>query len=294
MKRVRVYHYNAFSTERDKGNPAGVVFDGDGLSNQQMIEIAKKVGFNETAFVLKSDVADLRLKYFTPGHEMNLCGHATVASLFGLKSRGIMIQENVTVETNVGILPMQVKTNLDGSLMVTMKQAPPEFVLFEGSIDALASSTGLTRDDIDDNFPVIFGSTGTWTLLVPVKTLEAFPRMTPYNNLFPSVLEQMPRVSIHPFCLETYDPTVTMHARHFSSPFSGTVEDPVTGTASGVMGAYYKKYMQNHHTGQMNLIVEQGHEIGRNGLVFVSVSSDGHDVQISGTGVFVTEFEVEI
>lgn len=84
-----------------------------------------------------------------------------------------------------------------------------------------------------------------------------------------------------------------MHARHFSSPFSGTVEDPVTGTASGVMGAYYQKYIQ-HHLGDLDLVVEQGHEIGRDGYVFVHVDSEGNDIQISGTGVYVTQFDVGI
>ena len=44
----------------------------------------------------------------------------------------------------------------------------------------------------------------------------------------------MPKASIHPFCLETYDSDSDMHARHFSSPSSGTIADAVTGTASGV------------------------------------------------------------
>ena len=117
--------------------------------------------------------------------------------------------------------------------------------------------------------------------------------MTPHNGQFPNVLEQMPRTSVHPFCLETYDPKSDMHARHFSSPFSGTIEDPVTGTASGVMGAYYQKYIQ-HHSGDLDLVVKQGHEIGRDGYVFVSVGSNGSDIQVSGLGVYVTEFNVEI
>lgn len=43
---------------------------------------AFQVGFNETAFPMKSEVADLRIRFFTPGHEINLCGHATMATLF--------------------------------------------------------------------------------------------------------------------------------------------------------------------------------------------------------------------
>lgn len=293
MGNVRVYHYNAFSTEKDKGNPAGVVFDGHTLSEEQKIAVAKQVGFNETAFVLESDVADLRLQYFTPGHEVNLCGHATVASLFGLRSRKLISGEYLTVETNIGILPMRVTPTSDESFMVSMKQASPEFVEFQGSLDKLADSIGITREDIDENLPVVFGSTGIWTLLIPIKKLESFSKMTPHTEQFPSVLVQMPRMSVHPFCLETHDPKAHMHARHFSSPFSGTVEDPVTGTASGVIGAYYSKYIKSDCE-QVNLVVEQGHEIGRNGFVFVSVGSQGNEIQISGSGVYVTEYDIEI
>ncbi len=261
VTRVHVYHYNAFSLQPDKGNPAGVVFDAGTLTEGQMLEVAQKVGFNETVFVMESDVADLRLKYFTPGHEMDLCGHATVASLYGLQSRVCLSTENLTVETNAGILPMRVASTPNGSFIVSMKQAPPEFTPFRGSLDKLAASIGLRQKDLDENLPVVYGSTGIWTLLLPVRKLESFSRMIPNNKQFPSVLEQMPRTSIHPFCLDTYDPAAQMHVRHFSSPFSGTEEDPVTGTAAGVMGAYYVKYIHSSNS-SFNLVIEQGFEIG--------------------------------
>lgn len=72
MKKVRVYHYDAFSVISNKGNPAGVVLHADGLCAEDMQQIARQVGFNETSFVLKSDVASFRFRYFTPGHEMDL------------------------------------------------------------------------------------------------------------------------------------------------------------------------------------------------------------------------------
>ncbi|MGC5323847.1 hypothetical protein [Brevibacillus sp. SYSU BS000544] len=76
--------------------------------------------------------------------------------------------------------------------------------------------------------------------LIPAKKLDSFQRKKPDNALFPSVLGSMPKASVHPFCLETYDPNAQMHGRHFSSPFSGTVE--------------------------------QGQEIDRDGQVFVDVT----------------------
>ncbi len=64
MRSVEVFHYDAFSKEPHKGNPAGVVLDGDKLTEDQMQEIAFKVGFNETAFPVMSEAADLGIRFF--------------------------------------------------------------------------------------------------------------------------------------------------------------------------------------------------------------------------------------
>lgn len=63
MKSITVYHYDAFSKEPNKGNPAGVVLSGDQLTDAEMQEIAFKVGFNETAFPVASEAADLKIRF---------------------------------------------------------------------------------------------------------------------------------------------------------------------------------------------------------------------------------------
>lgn len=85
MKKTSVLHYDAFTDQPNKGNPAGIVLAGEIYTEIEMQKIAKEVGFNETAFVLASECADLKIRYFTPGHEVNLCGHATIATVFALK-----------------------------------------------------------------------------------------------------------------------------------------------------------------------------------------------------------------
>lgn len=296
MKSVKVYHYDAFSTTPGKGNPAGVVLSGDELSEKEMQQIALQVGFNETAFVVQSARADLKIRFFTPGHEMNLCGHATMATIYALKTQGILgNQKDLTIETRAGILPVKITDTANG-ITITMKQAKPEFLPFEGSREALAASLGLTLDDLVADLPVLYGSTGTWTLLVPIKKLEAFLKMKPQNNIFPAVLTEKPKTSVHPFCFETYDTEADMHARHFSSPYSGTVEDPVTGTASGVMGAFYATYIKKNFDKTLTLIIEQGQEVGKDGRVFVRVTKvpADYEVEILGTAVYVNEFELQV
>ena len=297
MKTITVYHYDAFSNKPNKGNPAGLVLEANDLTEIEMQEIATKVGFNETAFVLESNVADLRIRFFTPGQETDLCGHATIATIFVLKSKGLLNDKNnLEIETKAGILPIRVSLDLNNELCITMKQASPQFEDFNGSYEELANLIGLTMEDIDFNLPIQYGSTGVWTLLIPIKELSTFKKMTPNNKLFPSVLKEMPRASIHPFCMETYSFEVHMHGRHFSSPFSGTIEDPVTGTASGVMGAYYAKYIKNDIVTKLNLTIEQGHEIQKDGIVKVEVikNHETYDIEITGTAVYVKEFDVSI
>ncbi|WP_028392620.1 PhzF family phenazine biosynthesis protein [Bacillus cihuensis] len=295
MPKVKIRHIDAFSSIPEKGNPAGVVLNGEDYSEKQMLAIAAAVGFNETAFVVPSDIADFRIRYFTPGHEMNLCGHATMGTVYALRMDGILEKSNFTIETNAGVLPIQIREE-NNQLLITMQHAKPQFHSFSGSKSDLAASIGIRQEDLHSEYPIIYGSTGIWTLIIPIKQLSSFSKMTPNTEAFPKVLLEMPRVSVHPICFEVRDHENDMHARHFSSPYSGTIEDAITGTASGVMGAYYKKFVNKDISLPATLIVEQGHEINKDGRVYVHVNGEEEqlNISISGTAVFVKNIEIEI
>lgn len=294
---VTVHHYTAFSSQPGMGNPAGVVFGADALSDAQMQRVAHAVAFNETTFVQSSRVADLRLRYFTPGYEMDLCGHGTVATLYALSMRGafdgcgLPVPVSLAVETAAAILPMRISVTA-GRPTVHMSQTLARFEPCTAPSAEIAALLGITPDDLDPALPIMYGSTGVWTLLIPVRSLAAMRRMTPATERVPAVLRDRPRVSLHPFCLETIDPAAQMHGRHFSSPYAGTVEDPVTGTACGVMGAYYAEVIT--HADHLSVVVEQGQEVGRDGRVQVEVTrgARGIEVEIAGTAAYVEQFRV--
>lgn len=299
MKTINVFHYDAFTNKPNKGNPAGIVLEADGLTEEEMQIIAEKVGYNETTFVLSSEVGDIRMRYFTPGFEMDLCGHGTVGTIYALREKGLLEEKsNLMIETKAGILPIQIGVKENGETFIKMRQAAPQFKEFTGSKEELAHSIGLEVNDLDVSLPIVYGSTGNWTVIVPIKNLDACERMKPNNEMFPSVLKEIPNASIHPICLDTYDELARMHGRHFSSAYAGTIEDPVTGTASGVMGAYYAMYLEKDFDHEMELIVEQGQEIHKDGRVTVYVTKVEGDanlqIDIAGTAVYVKEFEVSI
>ncbi|MCJ8008658.1 PhzF family phenazine biosynthesis isomerase [Lederbergia wuyishanensis] len=295
MQKVYVKHIDAFSSIPGKGNPAGVVLDGNHYTEEEMLAIAAAVGFNETSFVVSSEIADFRIRYFTPGHEMNLCGHATMGTVYALRMNGLLKQSNITIETKAGVLPTHIHEE-NNKLLITMQHAKPQFQTFSGSKSELAAAIGLTEEDLHSKYPIVYGYTGIWTLIVPVKELASFKKMVPATEDFPSVLYEMPKASVHPICFEVLGEGNDMHARHFSSPFSGTIEDAVTGTASGVMGAYYKTFVNENISLPTTFIVEQGHEMEKDGLVYVHVNGEhgNLDISISGTAVYVKDIEVEI
>ncbi|WP_331463166.1 PhzF family phenazine biosynthesis isomerase [Konateibacter massiliensis] len=82
MKKYRVYQVDSFTRQRFHGNPAGVVSNADGLTEDQMQRIARELNNSETAFIFSpnSDDHDVEVRFFTPTTEVPLCGHATIAA----------------------------------------------------------------------------------------------------------------------------------------------------------------------------------------------------------------------
>lgn len=286
MKRVEVLHYDVFTMTPRKGNPAGVVLNGDALSAAQMQSIAAQTGFTETTFVCHLNRPVPRLRYFSPEAEMNLCGHGTIAAWTALQEREPSVELGQVIETKVGHLTIETVRTRKGT-QVRMRQEKAQFLPFDGDLAPVLESIGLQHQHLDERFPVMYGSTGNWTLLIPIKRLEDFLGMRPHNKRFASVLTQIPEASIHPICLETYMPEADMHGRHFSATQSGTQEDPVTGTASGVMGAYHVTYIDPLFDGKRTIYIEQGQEIGRDGLVEVTANRQNQDWEVMITGTCV-------
>jgi PhzF family phenazine biosynthesis protein len=223
---------------------------------------------------------------------MNLCGHATVAAISALIERkGEIGSIKWIVETLAGIIDVEYNSENEE---VTMTQVDAEFAEFTGNKEELMKTLDLSEKDLDDRYPIMYGNTGTWTLIVPIKSLNSFHKMHPHNSDFPKVLKENPHSSIHPITLETFNKNNHMHGRHFSSCYSGTIEDPVTGTASGVMSAYYIKYIEP--ISAIEILIEQGQEIGKDGLVYAWAEkyNNGIKVRIAGTAVKVKQFEITI
>src|SRR6476619_3627785 len=79
---------DAFTDRPLGGNPCAIVFDADTLDAATMLAIAREMNLSETSFVVRSSVADVGARYFTPAEEIPMAGHPTIATIFALAETG--------------------------------------------------------------------------------------------------------------------------------------------------------------------------------------------------------------
>lgn len=269
MDRRRACLVDAFTTEPLTGNAAGVVPDADGLTDSQRQAIARELAASETAFLSESAEADRRIRYFTPTQEVELCGHATIASHALLAADGTIDAGNHSLETNVGVLDIEVTE--EG--VVWMSQSRPEVETVELSYDRVADALGIdpaTLRDIGADLPIARATTGLPFLMIPVNFLEALSSIQPDLQAIESLTEEYETTGIYAFTFDTLEADSTLHGRMFA-PGAGVNEDPVTGTASGACGAYLDRYEAFEELPD-DLRFEQGHFVDRGGIVHVDVS----------------------
>ncbi len=289
MPEYQVKIIDAFTTRPYTGNPCGVITRADGLSDEQMQQIARELNASETAFVFPSRRAKFRVRFFTPAKEIPLAGHPTIATMHALVEEGRIDLSGgpvrVTQELNIGLLPVDIDLDEARNIRVVMTQARPEFGR-RLDRNVIAEALGIAPSDICSDSPVQVVSTGTPQAMVPVRSLEVLRRLRPNFQHLGDLEEVGHYFSTHVFCLEAFEPGHRAHARHFAAS-AGIAEDPVTGSAAGAMAAYLWKYGLVR---ERRYMVEQGHLMGRPGVVTVEVDGDGDEptgVRIAGTAVTV-------
>ncbi|MEF8825591.1 MAG: PhzF family phenazine biosynthesis protein [Halapricum sp.] len=285
MDTRKAFLVDAFTDEPTSGNPAGVLPDGDGLDADQMGAIANELGASETAFVRESDVADRQLRYFTPETEVDLCGHATIASHALLYERDTIDAGQHTVETNAGILDISIAE--DG--LVWMTQNDPTVTELDIDVDRVADALGVDTESITAvGLPIARTTTGLPFLAVPIEYFSDLAAMDPDMRAIAALSEEQDVTGVYAFTFDTLEGDSTLHGRMFA-PDAGVEEDPVTGTASGAVGAYLDRLGALEETAAMTF--EQGHFLDRPGTVSVSI---GAEVKVGGRAVTTLEGTVVV
>ncbi|MBI5014150.1 MAG: PhzF family phenazine biosynthesis isomerase [Deltaproteobacteria bacterium] len=273
MVRRPAYKVDAFTRVPLQGNPAGVLPMARGLSEPEMLAVAREMNVSETAFVLPSREADLRVRFFTPTQEVPLCGHALVATLTLLHELGELPlagdSARVRVETGAGVIAVDLVRERHG-VRVDMTQAPPAFRPFDRPAEDLLEILGASTEDLRADLPLELAYTGLWDLMVPLAGRDALDGLLPDSRALAALTREVGAVGAYAFVEEGE----RFQCRCFA-PAAGIDEDPVTGTSAGAFGAYLLRHGVVRPG--VPFIVSQGEACGRAGTVRVVVEGEVGD-----------------
>jgi trans-2,3-dihydro-3-hydroxyanthranilate isomerase len=270
-----IYQLDAFTNQPFGGNPAGVVPEAAGLDEKQMQKIAREMSLSETAFVFppSSREANVRLRFFTPETEVDLCGHATIAAFYLLVKEGfVRLQGDETFlvqETKAGVLPVRIRA-IDGRIrQIMMAQTTPEFTstLTGVEIDTLAQVLGTSRDALGlyshPYLPIQTVSTGLNDIILPVRSQDLLDALHPDFGALAEFSRAHNAVGVHAFTLGS---DVTAICRNFA-PAVGIPEEAATGTSSGALAAYLITH--NVASAGVPMLFHQGEGMGRPSQIYV-------------------------
>ena len=299
-KSYTIYQVDAFTREKLSGNPAGVVPDAQGLTEDQMQRIARELNNSETAFLFpgKPGEYDVQIRFFTPTREVPLCGHGTVAShyvramLLGLGEHTRVIQLSGS-----GTFPVEVEKR-DGDYRIVMfqRRADLSAPLFPEHRARLLSALGIGEEALRPDCPLVIASTGASKVMVGLNSLEVLHSLTPDMQALTRLSGDIGSNGYHVFTLHPGEEPL-VHARMFA-PANGNPEDPVTGTANGPLGAYLVRFGLLPNTGkEVSFTVIQGEAIRRAGTMEVRVALENGqpgEIQIVGDAVVAFQTTLEL
>jgi PhzF family phenazine biosynthesis protein len=261
---MRFLQIDAFTAVPFRGNPAAVVFlDEAEPGDAWMQSVAAEMNLSETAFLRRRDDGDWSLRWFTPTVEVDLCGHATLASAHALWGEGkLAADETARFQTRSGLLTAV----RDGEWIVLnfpvtpneAAETPPELL---EALSVAPTYVGRNRFDY----------------LVEVATEAEVRQLQPDYAMLRRVRARGVIVTSRA-SMQGYD-----FVSRFFAPQSGVDEDPVTGSAHSALAHHWATRL-----GRTSMMAYQASARGGS----VRVTLDGDRVQLGGQAVTVLRGEL--
>jgi trans-2,3-dihydro-3-hydroxyanthranilate isomerase len=245
------------------GNPAGVVFDPVERSPEDMVRTAVRLNpLSETAFVWPPgpDTAGAyRLRYFAPGGEVGLCGHATAAAFGALALAGRLgpLPADVRSEAPGGRVAGRVEEEGDG-LVVWMDMPVARRVDAALDLEAVADALGLPVEVLTSRPAAAIEDVGIRIALLPVADIAALDAMRPDFGRLVTLGRDPGTTVFYAFVFD--DDARRVRARSFA-PAVQIDEDPATGTAAAALGAFLAR--EGLLPTRAELRIRQGEAMGR-------------------------------
>ncbi|MBS6500570.1 MAG: PhzF family phenazine biosynthesis protein [Clostridium sp.] len=251
--KIKIYQVDAFTSEAFKGNPAAVCILENDISDELMKNIAQEMNLSETAFVKPLKNSNIgkgnlfSLRWFTPEVEVDLCGHATIATSKVLFDEFNIKEQHIKYETKSGLLTAKKedeKISLDFPI-----DNPLYFNLTQDILDAMG---------IRSYSKAIIGEK-TRKIVIEVKDKEDVINLKANFEMLKSLKFKSNVKGIGVTCRgnEKYD----FISRYFN-PWAGINEDPVTGSVHTLLANYWSNklnkmdmnaYQASNRSGEISL-----------------------------------------
>lgn len=247
--KIPFYHINAFTTELEfSGNPAGVCFLEEWLDDKVLQSIGTQNNLSETAFVVRKNNT-FELRWFSPTMEIDLCGHATLASAFALFQFVDPSLTSVTFKTKSGDLSVQKEG--DGRLAMDFPSRKP------------------VKSEMPDDVLEVMGATPS-ELWMARDLMMVFETEEEVKNLKPDfqLLEKLPGFGV----IATAKGNRSDFVSRFFVPKAGIDEDPVTGSAHCTLIPFWAEKLGKNELHAYQLSARGGELFCRNGTDRVVIS----------------------
>jgi predicted PhzF superfamily epimerase YddE/YHI9 len=266
MGKLAFKQVDVFTDRPFFGNPVAVVIGAEGLDAQEMQRIACWTNLSETTFLLKSDVADYRLRIFTPRQELPFAGHPTIGSAHAaIESGFVEAKARLTQECGAGIIELGVEA--EGIFL----RGPPAKV--SDVRKTLPFAAKLLRVDV-----------GPVWVVGEVADSRKLASLQPDMAALADFSHDVEATGITVFAASG-EKGAAIHVRSFA-PAHGIPEDPVCGSGNLSVAAYLKQTNQTKRFGE-RYVARQGMQLGRDGRVSVRIEADG--IRIGGRAVTCVE-----
>lgn len=296
---IKVYVVNAFSDKLLGGNPAGIVLGAEKLTDEQMKNIAREINLSETAFVERLEEDYFNIRFFTPTCEVDLCGHATIATFYLLAKKGYIKDEGkdkktLYQQTKVGKLEVGIFYKNKEVDKIFMEQSSPKELSTIKNLENLAEIMGINIEDIGVEDKVIFPevvSTGLKDIILPIRKKEILDNLHINMKELDRYSKKLNVVGLHAFYLSELN-AKEVYTRNFA-PAVGIYEEAATGTSNGALIYYLTK---NHLIKRNNIVAYQGEKLGRPSKIYCHIENKNNKyiVKIGGNGRITDTKTIEI
>lgn len=250
---------DVFSSKSCLGNPVCVFIESENLTPGDMKKIARWTNLSETTFVTKSDIADYKVRIFTPSEELPFAGHPTLGTAFALLESGIIRGSSFIQDCAYGLIPISKK---DSCIFFELLKFEIISKIKDGDISEILSISCNDSLLIDTGPHWIISKLDEVAQLDQIRiNTEYFKRLNNANNS-----NQATGITVY-----ACDAQNRIHVRTFFEAGGIIVEDPVCGSGNAAVAAHIKE------TGLVNKIgtsytAFQGRHVHRQGEVFVDLA----------------------